>query len=103
MNKKYAVRFSSRVDNLLLKHTEFLSRVSVPAAKRFRSEYAKIIERLSEHPFQFPMEEDLTPPENQYRRAVFYKRYKVLFFVEKHTVYVDAIVDCRMDGSHVLK
>ena len=34
---QYTVIFASRVDAQLLKHVEFLARVSIPAAKAFRS------------------------------------------------------------------
>ena len=40
---QYTVIFASRVDAQLLKHVEFLARVSIPAAKAFRSEFAEIL------------------------------------------------------------
>ena len=36
-------------------------------------------------------------PEGQYRKAIFAKWYKALFMVEDQTVYLDAVVDGRMD------
>lgn len=96
----YKILLASRVDSQLLKHTEFLARVSLPAAKRFRDEFAKILERLETNPLQFPMETDLGLPEGMYRKALFSKRYKALFSVEGDTVYLDAVVDCRQSGNH---
>lgn len=92
---RYTVIAASRVDGQLLRHIRFLAQVSVPAAKRFRKEYAEILERLEEDPFQFPPETDLNLPENVYRKALFAKWYKALFLVEKDKVYLDAVVDCR--------
>ena len=99
MMEKYQIILSSRVDAQLLQHTEFLARVSLPAAKRFRAEYAKILDRLEDNPYQFPPETDMSLPEGLYRKALFAKRYKALFSVENHTVYLDAVVDCRQQND----
>lgn len=99
---KYQIIFAKRVDQMLLRHTEFLSRVSVPAAEAFYEEFRDILHRLGENPLQFPMEEDLNLPDGQYRKALFAKRYKAVFVVEGNTVYLDAVVDCRMDYKRTL-
>ena len=91
----HTVIAASRVDGQLLRHIRFLSQVSVSAAKRFRREYAEILDRLEENPFQFPPETDLNLPENMYRKALFARWYKALFLVENDKVYLDAVVDCR--------
>ena len=59
---QYTVIFASRVDAQLLKHVEFLARVSIPAAKAFRSEFAEILAQLEENPFLFPPETDPNLP-----------------------------------------
>ena len=92
---RYTVIAASRVDGQLLRHVRFLSQVSVPTAKRFRNEYAEILDRLEENPFQFPPETDPNLPENMYRKALFARWYKALFLVENDRVYLDAVVDCR--------
>ena len=92
---RYTVIAASRVDSQLLRHIRFLSQVSISAAKRFRREYAGILDRLEENPFQFPSETDPNLPENVYRKALFARWYKALFLVENDTVYLDAVVDCR--------
>ena len=94
---KYRVVLAKRVDQMLLRHTEFLSRVSIPAAKAFYEEFRDILHRLGENPLQFPPEEDFNLPDGQYRKALFAKRYKAVFSVDGQTVYLDAVVDCRMD------
>jgi plasmid stabilization system protein ParE len=97
-SKNYQVILARRVDGMLLKHVEFLARVSVPAARKFRGEFATLLKRLAENPMQFPVEEGRGLPDG-YRSAVFAKRYKALFIIEGHTVYLDAVLDCRQDNS----
>ena len=92
----YKVIVSSRVDRQLLTHVEFITRVSIPAARRFRNEYARILDDLEENPLQFPLDSDPNLPENIYHKAVFAKRYKALFMIDANNqiVYLDAVVDC---------
>lgn len=94
---RYTVIVASRVDSQLLRHISFIARVSIPAAKRFRKEYAEVLDRLEENPFQFSLETDQNLPENVYRRALFARWYKALFLVENDIVYLDAVVDCRQN------
>ena len=93
---KYKIVFAKRVDQMLMRHVEFLSRVSIPAAKQFYKEFEEIIHRMGDNPFQFPPEEDQNLPTG-YRKAIFAKRYKAVFLVRDTTAYLDAVVDCRMD------
>ena len=94
---RYTIIFAKRVDAQLLKHVEFLARVSIPAAKAFRAEFADLLIQLAENPFQFPAETDPNLPDGMYRKALFAKRYKALFMVDGSNVYLDAVVDCRQD------
>lgn len=97
---KYKVITASYLDSMLLRHVAFLSRVSLPATKKFRNEFEEILKRLEKNPFQFPFSDDPNLPEGVYRKALFCKWYKALFCVDGNTVYLDAVVDCRMD-NHV--
>ena len=81
-------------NSLHLPHTEFISRVSVPAAERFVVDFEAIICRLSENPYQFPSCDDPNLADI-YRKAIFAKWYKMIFSVEDDTVYIDAVVDGR--------
>lgn len=65
----FNVVLSDRVSGQLLQHIEFLSRVSIPAVKRFRRSFSDVLTRLSDNPFQFPFEMDPCLPEGMYRRA----------------------------------
>lgn len=94
-----SVIVSSRVDEMLLRHMEFLARVSLPAAKQFRKEFASLLEEWKQNPYQFPWETDPNLPEHTYRKALFFQRYKALFVVEESNVYLDAVVDCRQDSA----
>ena len=81
-------------NSLHLPHTEFISRVSVPAAERFVVDFEAIICRLSENPYQFPSCDDPNLADT-YRKTVFAKWYKMIFSVEDDTVCIDAVVDGR--------
>ena len=96
---KNKVILGSRVDAMLLRHVEFLARVSIPAAKRFREEFKKVVRDMADNPYQFPYEADMNLPADTYRKALFAKRYKALFLLEGETVYLDAVVDCRQDNG----
>ena len=93
----YTVITARRVSSQLIRHVEFPARVSIPAARRFRKEFAETLDRLEENPFQFPLETDPNLPENLYRKALFARWYKALFLIDGNIVYLDAIVDCRQN------
>lgn len=97
---KYHINAASRIDAQLLQHTRFLSNVSIKATRRFRDEYAETLRSIRDNPYQFPFDTDRNLPENFYRKAIFARRYKALFYVSGDTVYLDAVVDCRMDVSN---
>lgn len=93
--EKYRIIIARRVEIQLLNHISFLSRVSIPAAKRLRNSYKDVLERLKDNPFQFPIDSVLAELNLPYRKALFEKRYEVLFTVEDDTVFIDSVVDCR--------
>ena len=94
---RYQVITSGRVESQLLQHVEFLARVSIPAAKRFRNEFSSVLDDLEENPYQFPLDTDSNLPDGVYHKALFAKWYKALFMIQDHTVYLDAVVDCRQN------
>jgi len=94
---EYKVILAPGLDQMLLKHTRFIAQVSIPAAKRFRNEFEQIIERLSENPYQFPTVDDPSLPYNTYRKALFARWYQAIFYVDGKTVFLDAVLDGRMD------
>jgi hypothetical protein len=47
---------------MLISHTEFLSRVSIPAAKRLLADFLKSTEALSVNPFYCPFADEIDVP-----------------------------------------
>ena len=82
---KYLVRFHPRIKMQLAQHAEVIARVSVPTARRFRSEFALVLEQLAKNPYQFPYYDDPNLPPERYRKCLFAKWYKA------------AVVDGRSD------
>lgn len=101
MAAKYKVIVARRIHTMLLQHAEFIAQVSIPAAKRFREEFADVLNRLSTNPLQFPLYEDPNLPRDIYRGALFAKWYKAVFLVSGDTVYLDAVVDCRAETNRI--
>ena len=101
MKMRYEVIVSSRAEQMLTSHVCFLARASVKAARRRRDEYAETLDALEDNPFQVPPADDLGLPD-EYHKALFGKRYQAIFYVEGDTVYLDAVLDCRMDNTGVI-
>lgn len=96
---KYKVITAPYLGDMILEHVRFIARVSVPAAKRFRAEFATLTRRIAETPYQFPILDDPNLPPDTYRKALFAKWYKAIFYVDGDNVYIDAVVDGRRDCS----
>ena len=94
---KYRVIMSRKADEMLVTHVRFLAQVSISAAKILRNEVAFVLKSFEDNPYLYQLEADLNLPAGKYRRVVFAKRYKAIFFISGDTVYVDAIVDCRQE------
>lgn len=98
---KYQVKVFPHVKNQLVRHASFIANVSKPAALRFRKEFAETLKELKENPYRFPLYDNPNLPPDLYRKALFAKWYKVVFYVENSCVYVDAVVDARSDWNNV--
>lgn len=96
---KYEVIVSGRAEETLLLHFRLLSNVSIRAAKILSDAFKDATGKLSSNPFQSQEELDLNLPKGKYRRAIFLRRYKVVFFVKGNKVFVDAVVGCRQSDS----
>lgn len=94
---KYQVQFHPRVGVQLSRHAEFIARVSKTAAQKFRSDFAETLHRMQDNPYQFPTCDDPNLPAGFYRKALFGKWYKMIFYIEDTIVFVDAVADCRSD------
>lgn len=100
---QYRVILGSRVDSMLRRHILFISNVSISRAERFADEFEGIVKQLKSNPFLYPFDEDENLPPEKYRKALFAKWYKALFWVDRDTVYLDAVCDCREDLSRVVQ
>lgn len=103
MAKEYQVILGSRVDGMLRRHVLFISNVSISRAEQFADEFAAILETLKENPYLFPFDEDENLPAEKYRKAIFAKWYKALYWIEGDTVFLDAVCDCREDLERVFQ
>ena len=101
MNKCYEVIVSRRAEQMLTNHICFLARASVKAARRLRNEYAETLDAMEDNPFRFPSAEDLGLPD-EYRKALFGKRYQAIFYIDGDTVYLDAVLNCRMANTGII-
>jgi plasmid stabilization system protein ParE len=100
--KKYRVTVNEDAGNMLDEHADFLAQVSFDAAIRLLSQFEKIIARLEDNPFQFPFADELDVPDlppNTYRKCLFERRYKALFLIGEGEVFVDAVIDSRMENK----
>lgn len=92
---KYLVRIHPRVGVQLSRHAEFIARVSKTASQKFRSDFAETLHRIQDNPYQFPICDDSNLPTGFYRKALFGTWYKMIFYIEDMSVFIDAVVDCR--------
>ena len=97
---QYQVIVSEKAEKTLMHCIEFLSRNSIPGAKKLRAAYLDLIEDLEWNPYLFPVSPQF-PAEKNLRRALFYRRYEAFFRIEEKTVYLDAVFDCRMDPEAI--
>ena len=93
---KYKIIVSRHVAGHLRSHVEFISRVSIKAARQFVAEYEDVLNRMEENPLQFQIDTSFDNPD-EYRRAVFGKWYKCLFVIDGTTIYLESVVDCRQE------
>ena len=101
---EYTIIVARLADEMLLAHTEFISRVSTQAARKLISEFKKVKDRLADNPYQFPYADELDVPgisSKTHRKCLFYSRYKALFLIEGSCVYLDAIIDCRQENVDI--
>lgn len=95
---RYKLIVSEDLGSQLEEHLAFIKRVSFPAARRFLREYISTTKEIVENPYMFPICDDSVLPEGIYRRALFGKWYKIYYYIEDTTVYIDAVVDGRRNS-----
>ena len=98
----YKIVLGSRVDAMLRRQVRFIANVSIRRAELFTDAFEEVILQLKDNPYLFPVDMDEALPEGKYRKALFAKWYKALFWVDRDIVYLDAVCDCREDLNRVL-
>ena len=99
--KRYNMVISSLAWKMLDKNEQFLNRFNRYAANKIREEFTDTLREIKRNPFLFSFDESDSLPDRKYRRALFGKWYKVIFEVEDSTIYINAVVDCRMDPERI--
>lgn len=89
----YKLVIPNTAKQMLKKHKKFLAKVSVKASKNLEEEFYEGVRRIGENPYGYPYENDKT----RYRRYLFYKRYLIIYLIEKDIIYIDYIVDVRQN------
>ena len=82
---------------------DFLAPVSPSGAKKMRNQFWNTMQEVKENPFQFPLDLTISVADCNYRKALFGRNYKILFYIEEKIIVVDAVVDCRMDPETILR
>jgi hypothetical protein len=75
--------------------------LTVTIARNLRAEYADVLDRLEDNPYQFPLDTDPVLRDSGYHKAIFYKRCKAVFLIEDNKVYLDAVADCRQSSENI--
>ena len=96
---KYKVKIKPLVFQMLDMHVIFLARVSPKASRSLKQTFIKTIKSLDYDPDKHPLwlpDFELPRP---YHKILIKKRYLLLFYIYNNNVFVDYLLDCRMDNS----
>lgn len=93
----YRVIVSERAKQMLVSHAAFLAQVSPDAAERLVHSFETAANSLETMPQRCPWFSGEYIPRNLYRFLTFEKRYLLIFQIQDDIVYVDYVMDCRLD------
>lgn len=100
---KYQVLISPEAKKMLDDHIAFLANVSIDAAVDLKDTFLKALRSLETMPMRFPLFESEYVKYGKYRKMLVKKRYYVIYQIKGETVYVDYIVDCRVNYGWLFK
>jgi plasmid stabilization system protein ParE len=100
---RYKVIVADRARKMLGVHIQFMSRVSLPAARETQRRLLVAIRSLDKIPERFPFLDEDFVPRNKYHKMFVENWYLVLYQIKDNTVYVDYIVDCRQDYGWLIR
>lgn len=75
---------------------------SLKIAQRIRANIKSTADRLGRFPFLGQIEASLVGRAYNYRSLVTEKHYKIIYYIEKETVYIFAIWDVRQDPQKLI-
>ena len=78
---------------MLREHELFLLKVSIKATKKLREEFYAGTQKILENPYGYPYLDE----RKTHRKYIFYKRYLIIYLVEKTIIYIEYIVDTRQN------
>ena len=96
-DRKYKVVVSDRAKRMLGTHIRFMAQVSKEAATVKKKQLMTAMGSLSRNPQRFPFFEEPYIPQNKYHKMFVEKWYLILYQVQDDIVYVEYILDCRME------
>ncbi len=101
MKKTYNVILDPYVKLQLDNHIRFATNVSSKFAKAIRDNFYKVLHELSNSPDRYPLWYPDFKLSKPYRKVLIKKRYSLLFYISNDTVFVDYLLDCRMDNNKI--
>lgn len=99
----YNVIVSEKTFQLLEKHIIFLAKVNSKSAHNLRKTFIRTIKSLHNNPDRYPLWLPNTKLSKPYHKLLIKKRYLLIFYIDENNVYIDSLLDCRMDGNEILE
>ena len=100
---KYKVIISERAKQMLATHIGFVAKINKESARKTRKKLIESLYSLEVQPQRYPFFDEIYIPPNKYHKMYVEKWYLILYQIKDNTIYVDYILDCRQDYSHLLK
>ena len=99
---EYAVIVDPAANDRMHEHFEFLAQISEPAALKLLDGLVSDLHSLKYFPYRNPIYNRPYLPNGKYRYMLSCKRYRIVYQIERDTVYVDDIQDCRQSDKNSL-
>jgi len=97
MERNYFVSVDPEAEKRIMKHLDFVDKVSEAAGDRLYIEYMDSLRFLSRTPESCPLYPFRTQTDEVLRYKLFGARYRIVFRIDRNSVYVHDVQDCRED------
>lgn len=97
--KKYNITVAKNAFKMLDQHIIFLARVSPKKAHSLRRTFINTVKSLVHNPKRHPLWLPNFELPNSYHKVMIKKRYLILFYIHNNNIFVDYLLDCRMDNN----